>query len=180
MPQIGPGKRDGYDGSFWRATGLNLALEDYGRGRVTFRSKDRYKFRTPSLRNVALTGPYGHAGAYQSLEAVVRHHLDPVASLHAYRPDAARLPALDNVLELTADGADFRQEWLSPVRRDGFRLSDTWVQTNDHLRNKIAAANELAPIALSNAQVEDLLAFLDSLTDPRAEALDYVDRKSVV
>ncbi len=174
MPQIGPGKGDGSDGSFWRATGLKLALEDYGRGRVTYRSEDRYRFRTPSLRNVALTGPYGHAGAYRSLEAVVRHHLDPVASLHGYQIDGAALPALDNVLELTADGASFGQNWLSPVRRDGFRLSDTWVQKNDHLRGKIAAANELAPIELSDAEVKDLLAFLDSLTDPRAAALDYV------
>ena len=174
MPQIGPGKEDGYDAGFWRATGLKVALEDYGRGRVTFRVADRYKFRTPSLRNVALTGPYGHAGAYTSLEAVVRHHLDPVASLVSYKPSAAQLPPLDNVLELTAKGARFSQNWLSDVRRDGYRLSDTWVQQSDVLRHKIAAANELQPIHLQDREVRDLLSFLQSLTDPRAQAMDYL------
>jgi cytochrome c peroxidase len=31
----------------------------------------RYAFRTPSLRNVALTAPYMHNGAYPTLESVV-------------------------------------------------------------------------------------------------------------
>ncbi len=174
MPQIGPGKGDGYDGEFWRATGLNLALEDYGRGRVTYRTEDRYKFRTPSLRNVALTAPYGHAGAYDTLEAVVRHHLDPVASLHAFEPATDRLPPLENVLELTAVGASFSQNWLGDVRRDGYRLSDTWVQRSNTLRGRIAAANELQPIALSDREVRDLVSFLEALTDPRVEALEYL------
>ncbi len=179
MPQIGPGKGDGTDGEFWRTTGLNLALEDYGRGRVTFRSEDRYKFRTPSLRNVVLSAPYGHAGAYRSLEAVVRHHLDPVASLHAYEPPPELLPALGNVLELTAEGANFSQNFLSDTRQQGFGLSDTWVHRSDTLRGYIAAANELEPVTLSDRQVKDLVAFLESLTDTRAEALDYLVPQTV-
>ncbi len=179
MPQIGPGKGDGYDGGYWRATGLNRALEDYGRGRVTFRASDRYRFRTPSLRNVTLTGPYGHAGVYDSLEDVVRHHLDPVASLHNYELAPDQLPPLDNVLELTARGASLSQNWLSDVRRDGYLLADTWVQRSARLRGNIAAANELAPIRLSDSQVRDLLSFLDSLTDPGARALEYLVPDSV-
>lgn len=172
MPQIGPGKGDGYDGGFWSATGLNLALEDYGRGRVSFRAEDRYKFRTPSLRNVALTAPYGHAGAYASLKGVVRHHLDPVKALEDYRLSRNLLPPLDNVLELAAADASLAQHWLSDNRRDGHRISDSWVQDNDVLRGKIAAANELEPTPLDDAQVGDLIAFLDSLTDPGVAALD--------
>lgn len=179
MPQIGPGKGDGTDGEFWRKTGLKLALEDYGRGRVTFRTEDRYKFRTPSLRNVANTAPYGHAGAYTSLEAVLRHHLDPVASLHSYEPPATLLTPLQNVLELTADGARFSQSFLSAPRQQGFAQSDTWVQRSDRLRGYIAAANELQPVDLSDRQVDDLLAFLESLTDPRAETLDYLVPQTV-
>ena len=67
MPQIGPGKGNGPSGH-----------DDYGRENVTGHPADRYKFRTPSLRNVVLTGPWGHDGAYDSLRAVVEHHLDPV------------------------------------------------------------------------------------------------------
>ena len=179
MPQVGPGKGDGADGEFWRTTGLKLALEDYGRGRVTFRTEDRYRFRTPSLRNVAMTAPYGHSGAYPTLEAVVRHHLDPVASLHDYEPPESLLAPLDNVLELTADGARFSQSFLSENRRQGFIQSDTWVQRSDRLRGYIAAANELQPVDLSDRQVADLIAFLESLTDPRAATLDYIVPQAV-
>ncbi len=82
MPQIGPGKGDGDDGR-----------EDFGRERVTGSEAERYRFRTPSLRNIALTAPYGHAGAYNSLAAVVRHHLDPAGSLYAYDPGQRVLPS---------------------------------------------------------------------------------------
>jgi cytochrome c peroxidase len=78
---IGPGKGDGFE-----------EHDDYGRERVTGDANDRYKFRTPSLRNVALTGPWRHDGAYNTLEAVVRHHLAPEKSLNAY--DVARLFAI--------------------------------------------------------------------------------------
>jgi cytochrome c peroxidase len=40
---------------------------DKGRGLVTGKAEDNYKFRTPSLRNVARTGPYMHDGRYQTL-----------------------------------------------------------------------------------------------------------------
>jgi cytochrome c peroxidase len=33
--------------------------------------------RTPSLRNVTLSAPYGHNGAYTDLVSMVHHHLDP-------------------------------------------------------------------------------------------------------
>ncbi len=45
--------------------------EDLGREEVTGNSKDRGKFRTPMLRNVALTAPYMHDGSLPTLEAVV-------------------------------------------------------------------------------------------------------------
>ena len=68
MPQLGPGKGHGASGR-----------EDWGRFEVTRDPADKMKFRTPTLRNVTLTGPYGHSGAYVSLEEVVLHHLDPTS-----------------------------------------------------------------------------------------------------
>jgi hypothetical protein len=56
-------------------------VRDVGRMAESNRLEDAYRFRTPMLRNVALTGPWGHNGAYATLEGIVRHHLDPVASL---------------------------------------------------------------------------------------------------
>lgn len=44
---------------------------DLGRFRLTRAEPHRYAFRTPSLRNVALTAPYMHNGAYPTLESVV-------------------------------------------------------------------------------------------------------------
>lgn len=132
MPQIGPGKGDGVFG-----------YEDFGRERVTLNPADRYRFRTPTLRNVALTGPWGHSGAYDTLEGVVRHHLDPVGSLQAYDPSQLVLPP-DPLL----DPLDLQAH------------SDPAVQLG------LAASNELPPTPLSDAQVEDLVAFLHALTDP--------------
>ncbi|WP_202901635.1 cytochrome-c peroxidase [Bryobacter aggregatus] len=60
--------------------------KDLGRYEVTKRDADRGAFKTPSLRNVALTAPYMHDGSIKSLRAVVDFyngggssspHLDP-------------------------------------------------------------------------------------------------------
>lgn len=47
---------------------------DNGRQEVTGRAPDARAFRTPSLRNVALTGPYMHDGSFDSLEQVLDHY----------------------------------------------------------------------------------------------------------
>jgi len=44
---------------------------DLGRFNVTAREQDRFVFRVPSLRNVALTAPYFHDGSAPTLEAAV-------------------------------------------------------------------------------------------------------------
>ena len=48
---------------------------DKGRQEVTGRSEDRWRYRTPSLRNVALTAPYMHDGSIQSLQDVVKFYV---------------------------------------------------------------------------------------------------------
>lgn len=177
MPQIGPGKADGRHGEYWNKTGHSAFLEDFGRGRVTVRREDAYKFRTPSLRNTALTGPWGHAGAFGTLEAVVRHHLDPVASLNDYSSTGEDLPPLGNVVEVTASGSKLEQQYLSEGRQEGFLKRDLWVQGNDELRKSIAEANELAPIDLSDAEVADLISFLHSLTDTTKDLASLVPER---
>ena len=168
MPQIGPGKGDGRSASYWSASGQEAFLEDFGRGRVTFSAEDQFKFRTPTLRNVALTGPWGHAGAFDTLEAVVRHHLDPISSLRSFDPHQVELPPLGRLAELTVDGAELKEEWMSDPRSRGFALRDTWVMTDPDLVDRIAAANELDPVRLTDEQVAQLVTFLDALTDPRS------------
>jgi len=47
---------------------------DLGRYEVTLDPEDRWKFRSPSLRNVALTAPYMHDGSLRTLESVVEFY----------------------------------------------------------------------------------------------------------
>ena len=133
MPQIGPGK----------AAGFERHQRDEGRMRVTGNLSDAYAFRTPSLRNVAHTSPYGHSGAYGTLEEVVRHHLDPVGSLNAYLEASAVLP-------VKVGKNDFA------VMRDPEEVA------------KIAAVNALAPVDLDEQEIGEIIAFLNALTDPQS------------
>ncbi len=47
---------------------------DLGRGGVTGREFDNGRFRTPTLRNIALTAPYMHDGRFSTLEEVLDHY----------------------------------------------------------------------------------------------------------
>lgn len=66
-----------YQGEF----GPHSRHRDLGRGGVTYRFEDNYKFRTPTLVDIKNTAPYGHNGAFDSLEDIVIQHFNPVYSL---------------------------------------------------------------------------------------------------
>jgi cytochrome c peroxidase len=51
----------------------NFSRLDYGRFNVTGLEDDRFMFKVPSLRNVALTAPYFHDGSAATLEQAVRY-----------------------------------------------------------------------------------------------------------
>lgn len=87
VPQIGPGQGHGPRGT-----------DDFGRAGVTGDPADRYAFRTPPLRNVALTGPWGHAGQFVSLADYGFHYVDPEAALLGYDPMQLE-PALRSMVE---------------------------------------------------------------------------------
>jgi cytochrome c peroxidase len=146
VPQIGPGFGGvGYEGR-----------EDFGREGVTGDIRDRYKFRTPSLRNVALTGPWGHDGAFKTLEGIVRHHLDAERSLYTYDPSQRVLPSRADL-----DALDL-------------------IATNDpDTRRQIAQRIELDKIRLNDKEFKELMAFLHALTDPTHVDLRHTVPKSV-
>jgi cytochrome c peroxidase len=76
--------------------GMDRPQPDIGREAVTKDPKDRGRFKTPSLRNVALTWPYMHDGSVRSLADVVEF----------YDAGGVRNPTLDIFvmpLELTDD-----------------------------------------------------------------------------
>lgn len=65
------------DGNYYR---LGVGGNDEGRGGVTKKRDDLYKFRTPSLRDVAETGPYMHDGSLATLFDVVEFYYRGVPS----------------------------------------------------------------------------------------------------
>ncbi len=160
VPQLGPGRRSPPE-----PTG-----EDRGRALVTGDppvptatamaqvgpTGDNYKIRTPSLRNVALTAPYFHDGAFRTLREVVVHYDDIAASLNGYEANfGSRIDPAFGALD------------TDPVRIAA-RL--------------LASKNEslLPPtLGLTDREVDDVVAFMESLTDPGAATLDRVQPATV-
>lgn len=60
----------------FRSNGLAPLGTDTGRARITQNLDDKYKFKVPSLRNIALTAPYMHDGRFVDLDAVIQHYLN--------------------------------------------------------------------------------------------------------
>ncbi len=175
MPQIGPGKGHGRDFSYIAETGLAGRTEDEGRYQVSRDTDDLFAFRTPSLRNVALTGPWGHNGSFADLEGMVRHHLDPVRSLQNFDASTVVLPPLDQVMRLSGQGSEFGYAPLDPGEQAAFDLRDTWVMQSPVLKKRIAAGNGLGTFHLADEEIRQLIAFLESLTDPSA-----IDRSDLI
>lgn len=75
LAQFGPGKGNG--------PGLN---DDFGRMNVERQAALKYAFRTPGLRNVVLTAPYGHDGAFFSLRDFIAHYSESDLKLRSFDP----------------------------------------------------------------------------------------------
>ena len=131
LPHFGPGRTRQWD----------TTVRDVGRMASSDRLEDAYRFRTPSLRNVSLTAPYGHNGAYPTLEGIVRHHLDPKKAFSGWTPDMASLPKVG------------------------------WLEASDFLpfqdkieRARLEARYDISPLELTDTEVGSIVAFLQSLT----------------
>ncbi|UTW13143.1 cytochrome-c peroxidase [Marinobacterium rhizophilum] len=98
---------------------------------------ERGKFRTPSLRNVAVTGPYMHNGVFADLETVVRFY-------NSYNSKSAA----------SKINPETGQPWGRPEVPANLSLTEL----------------EHGP-ALDTRRIAALVAFLETLTDQRYEAL---------
>ncbi len=134
VPQFGPGKAE---------NGL-----DYGRFHVTGNPEDKYKFRTPHLRNLMVTAPYFHNGAYDSLEKVIKHHINPEESLRNYNP-------YENGLS---------EELIRTLKNDEETIQD------------ILSTVDIDIPQLTDEEIDYLIAFLMSLTSPELYDEDRIDR----
>ncbi|MGI9389742.1 MAG: cytochrome-c peroxidase [Boseongicola sp.] len=136
LPAFGPGKTRRFD----------TQPRDVGRMAESDLLEDAYRFRTPMLRNVALTAPYGHNGSYPTLEGIVRHHLNPLDMLARWTPNMARLP---------------EAKWLADV--------DFIVQADVRERERHLRALDVSAMQLADEEIEDVVAFLKSLTGLSAD-----------
>jgi cytochrome c peroxidase len=66
--------------------------DDVGLEKVTGMASDRFKFSTPSLRNVALTAPYMHDGRFATLEEVIDHYNSGFVRNETLDPNLAKHP----------------------------------------------------------------------------------------
>lgn len=117
--------------------------DDFGRFRETKIGTDKYAFRTPSLLNVTQTGPWGHSGAHIQLKQVVAHHLNPQKALQSYVPDDIQ---------------------------EGIQINNWATNTDNALAQLLALQSQglskLQIFDYSDEQLDDVLAFLKTLTDP--------------
>tara|TARA_R110002167_G_scaffold146841_4_gene338631 strand:- start:7209 stop:8483 length:1275 start_codon:yes stop_codon:yes gene_type:complete len=133
LPQFGPGRTRRFD----------PIPRDVGRMGKSDDIKDAYRFRTPMLRNVAVTAPYGHNGAYPTLEGIIRQHSDESPQ---WSRDMAQLPAAD---------------WLAPT---------DFAAQNDRLEMaRQARARDMVPVALTDKEIAQLVSFLGALTGASVE-----------
>ena len=131
IPQFGPGRTRPFD----------PYARDVGRMVETDNIKDMYKFKTPALRNVSLTAPYGHNGAYPTLKSIIKHHLNPIKMNKNWKPEYANLP---------------KAPWLEEI--DFVTFSDKREQ------DRILSSIDIQPIELNDKEIDELVSFLKSLT----------------
>ena len=146
LPAFGPGKTRAFE----------LLPRDVGRMAESDRLEDAYRFRTPMLRNVALTAPYGHNGAYPTLEGMIRHHLNPSKARTDWSRDQARLIPV---------------AWLSHA--------DFIVQSDRREMERQNGLLDIDPLSLKDAEIAALVAFLESLTGESAKNLPLGRPKDV-
>lgn len=142
LPSFGPG----------RTRRFSLLARDVGFMAESDRLQDAYRFRTPMLRNVTLTAPYGHNGAYATLKGIINHHLNPQDSLHTWTQDQLVLPKIKNI-----SAGDFL------IQQD--------LREMERQRNAI----DITPITLSDKHVDDLIAFMAALTGKKTIKLGVPD-----
>lgn len=146
FPQIGPGTGNG-------TADANGNYNDYGRENVTGDSNDRFKFRTPLLLNVEVTGPYTHSGSLDSLEDVIQFSNHPRPFVESYFNnqqwcDLEYIADVTNCESLYPNGMDYTLQAISQreILESTFGIPE-------------------AP-KLNDVEVAQLVAFLHALTDP--------------
>lgn len=139
VPQHGPGKEV-------------LHGDDLGREEHTLDPADRYAFRTPTLRNVALTAPYMHDGIFTTLEDVVRFYNDGALPRHPDCTDRMLHPSLRSRLNLSDGEMAALVAFMEALTDPGTLLPETLLRVPERVPSGLppvfglGAADPLAEI----------------------------------
>lgn len=133
LAQFGPGRGDGPGGR-----------DDYGRYRVSGVPADRYAFRTPGLRNVELTAPYGHAGQFRELQDFVEHYGDSGENLRSYG-DELQGPLKETLMSDVEAILATRDELLDGVTLDAATVADLTAFMRALTDERFRDLSDLAP-----------------------------------
>ena len=119
--------------------GLEPRANDRGRMEVTGAESDRGKFKVPTLRNVALTGPYMHDGRFATLEEVVEHYNGKLHRGPNLNPNLAKHP--ESGLGLSAEDKAALVAFLKSLTDEDFAKepSKNQLQIPDNLCKTTAA-----------------------------------------
>jgi len=122
--QLAPGLSVRLEAATLAAVGEGKAA-DLGRYEITQDPADRWKYRTPTLRNVALTAPYMHDGSVATLRAVIEFYnrggaanenLDPaIQPLRLGDPEIADLEAFLQALTGSGVAALVADAYAAPI-----------------------------------------------------------------
>lgn len=145
FPQIGPGMGD-------------AGRDDLARQRATGVADHARAFRTPSLLNVELGAPYGHAGAYATLTQVMEHYVFPQDTVNAFLASRqwCLLAQFADIAGCSSDVTDVERNTRAGLARmEAVRSADP------------AAGMPAINVALGSPQdTPRLVAFMRALTDP--------------
>ena len=132
LPQFGPGRTRLFD----------PYTRDVGRMAESDNLNDMYKFRTPTLRNITLTAPYGHNGAYPTIKEIIKHHLDPIVMYNKWTPDKANLT---------------QAPWLETI--------DFVVFKDKREKRRLLSRIDIDKVQLEDIEIDYVIDFLNTLTD---------------
>lgn len=138
LPSFGPGRTRIFD-PIPRDTGHMAETDDLS---------DAYRFRTPMLRNIKLSAPYGHNGAYPDIKGIIKHHLNPKKEKGLWNKKIVKLPKIEH---LSKNDFIIQEDVREMIRQSSFI--------------------DIKPVKLSDAEINNLVLFMDTLTGETTERI---------
>ena len=150
----------------FRNNGLPTAVNtDEGRYDITLHDEDRFKFKVPSLRNLAFTAPYMHDGRLGTLEQVLEHYSSGIEKSATVDPLLVKNG--QKGIALTAEEKQKIIAFLQTLNDETFAKDPRFSESD------AAPAPELAEFANTDWEKVDLRTDNHVIKSTLAKALSY-------